>query len=382
MNKLSICLLCSVISIMGIAKPSINDPFFESITSSFMENDPVVTDVDMPLDDYEAIAVKYIQVAELAKVFNENGGGLLSALSGFSVEPRNNLILVKGDKKQIERFRKLIMQLDKPGAQIAIEARIVTINNESLQELGVRWGIFGQTENFHKVAAKLDSFGVENLNAHLNVNFATSSEAASIALQVAKIHGRLLDLELKALEQENNVEIIASPHLLTSNQKRAVIKQGSEIPYVIEDNNEKSSRTHVEFKEAVLGLEVTPQILHQGMIALDLIVTQNSAGAAIPYGAGQVVTIDKQEVQSQVMVKDGETVVLGGIFHDLMGKGENKVPVLGDIPGLGKLFRSKTERHQKRELVIFITPRIIHNAAETLENYQKRKDVFIHSNKL
>lgn len=381
MKSLMFSLLCVAFTMDAVAKSSIKDPFFDTVTSSFV-NDLPVDDVNMAADEFEAIAVKYIQVNELAKVFSENGGGLLSSLSGFSVEPRNNLILVKGDKKQIAQFRKLIAQLDKPGEQIAIEARIVTINNESLNELGVRWGMFSNADNFHKVAAKLDSFGAENLNAHLNVNFSTSSEAASIALQVAKIHGRLLDLELKALEQENNVEIIASPHLLTSNQKRAVIKQGSEIPYVIEDDTERSSRTHIEFKEAVLGLEVTPQILHQGMIALDLIVTQNSAGASIPYGAGQVVTIDKQEVQSQVMVKDGETVVLGGIFHDLIGKGENKVPLLGDIPGLGKLFRSKSERHQKRELVIFITPRIIHNAAETLENYQKRKDEFMQKNNL
>ncbi|WP_066105679.1 type IV pilus secretin PilQ [Gallibacterium salpingitidis] len=381
MKSLMFSLLCVAFAMDAFAKPSIKDPFFDTVTPNFVSDLPV-DDVNMVADEFEAIAVKYIQVNELAKVFSENGGGLLSSLSGFSVEPRNNLIVVKGDKKQIAQFRKLIAQLDKPGEQIAIEARIVTINNESLNELGVRWGMFSNADNFHKVAAKLDSFGTENLNAHLNVNFSTSSEAASIALQVAKIHGRLLDLELKALEQENNVEIIASPHLLTSNQKRAVIKQGSEIPYVIEDDTERSSRTHIEFKEAVLGLEVTPQILHQGMIALDLIVTQNSAGASIPYGAGQVVTIDKQEVQSQVMVKDGETVVLGGIFHDLIGKGENKVPLLGDIPGLGKLFRSKSERHQKRELVIFITPRIIHNAAETLENYQKRKDEFMQKNNL
>ncbi|WP_413540392.1 type IV pilus secretin PilQ [Gallibacterium anatis] len=330
-------------------------------------------------DEFEAIAVKYIQVNELYKIFNENGNGLLSGLSGFSVEPSNNLLLVKGDKQQIQKFKQLISQLDKPGKQIAIEARIVTINNESLNELGVRWGMFSDADNFHKVAAKFDSFGLENLSSHLNVNFSTSSEAASIALQVAKIHGRLLDLELKALEQENNVEIIASPHLLTSNQRKASIKQGSEIPYVIEDDTERSSRTHIEFKEAVLGLEVTPQVLHQGVISLDLVVTQNSAGASIPYGAGQVVTIDKQEVQSQVLVRDGETVVLGGIFHDLIGKGENKVPLLGDIPGLGKLFSSKLERHQKRELVIFITPRIIHNSQETIENYQKRKQDFMKS---
>ncbi|WP_052123068.1 type IV pilus secretin PilQ [Gallibacterium anatis] len=380
MKKGIILVVCMMISLSGWSKKVILDPFFAEEANIMPD---LIEDKNLaPTDEFEAIAVKYIQVNELYKIFNENGNGLLSGLSGFSVEPSNNLLLVKGDKQQIQKFKQLISQLDKPGKQIAIEARIVTINNESLNELGVRWGMFSDADNFHKVAAKFDSFGLENLSSHLNVNFSTSSEAASIALQVAKIHGRLLDLELKALEQENNVEIIASPHLLTSNQRKASIKQGSEIPYVIEDDTERSSRTHIEFKEAVLGLEVTPQVLHQGVISLDLVVTQNSAGASIPYGAGQVVTIDKQEVQSQVLVRDGETVVLGGIFHDLIGKGENKVPLLGDIPGLGKLFSSKLERHQKRELVIFITPRIIHNSQETIENYQKRKQDFIQGNNL
>lgn len=380
MKKGIILVVCMMISLSGWSKKVILDPFFTEEANIMPD---LIEDKNLAAtDEFEAIAVKYIQVNELYKIFNENGNGLLSGLSGFSVEPSNNLLLVKGDKQQIQKFKQLISQLDKPGKQIAIEARIVTINNESLNELGVRWGMFSDADNFHKVAAKFDSFGLENLSSHLNVNFSTSSEAASIALQVAKIHGRLLDLELKALEQENNVEIIASPHLLTSNQRKASIKQGSEIPYVIEDDTERSSRTHIEFKEAVLGLEVTPQVLHQGVISLDLVVTQNSAGASIPYGAGQVVTIDKQEVQSQVLVRDGETVVLGGIFHDLIGKGENKVPLLGDIPGLGKLFSSKLERHQKRELVIFITPRIIHNSQETIENYQKRKQDFIQGNNL
>lgn len=377
MKKGIILVVCMMMSLSGWSKKVILDPFFTEEANIMPD---LIEDKNLAAtDEFEAIAVKYIQVNELYKIFNENGNGLLSGLSGFSVEPSNNLLLVKGDKQQIQKFKQLISQLDKPGKQIAIEARIVTINNESLNELGVRWGMFSDADNFHKVAAKFDSFGLENLSSHLNVNFSTSSEAASIALQVAKIHGRLLDLELKALEQENNVEIIASPHLLTSNQRKASIKQGSEIPYVIEDDTERSSRTHIEFKEAVLGLEVTPQVLHQGVISLDLVVTQNSAGASIPYGAGQVVTIDKQEVQSQVLVRDGETVVLGGIFHDLIGKGENKVPLLGDIPGLGKLFSSKLERHQKRELVIFITPRIIHNSQETIENYQKRKQDFMKS---
>src|SRR5699024_5368101 len=211
MKKGIILVVCMMISLSGWSKKVILDPFFTEEANIMPD---LIEDKNLaPTDEFEAIAVKYIQVNELYKIFNENGNGLLSGLSGFSVEPSNNLLLVKGDKQQIQKFKQLISQLDKPGKQIAIEARIVSINNESLNEHGDRWRMFSDADNFHKVAAKFDSFGLENLSSHLNVNFSTSSEAASIALQVAKIHGRLLDLELKALEQENNVEIIASPHL-------------------------------------------------------------------------------------------------------------------------------------------------------------------------
>ena len=265
----------------------------------------------------------------------------------------------------------MIAELDKPIEQIVIEARIVTITDESLKELGVRWGIFNPTEAAHRVGGSLDANGFSNISNNLNVNFATTvTPAGSLALQVAKINGRLLDLELTALERENNVEIIASPRLLTTNKKSASIKQGTEIPYVV--TNGKNDTQSVEFREAVLGLEVTPHISKDNNILLDLLVSQNSPGNRVAYGQNEVVSIDKQEINTQVFAKDGETIVLGGVFHDTITKGVDKVPLLGDIPGIKRLFSKESERHQKRELVIFVTPHIL-KQGERMEMAKKEK---------
>ena len=153
------------------------------------------------------------------------------------------------------------------------------------------------------------------------------------------------------------MEFIDSPRLLTTNKKSASIKQGTEIPYVI--TNGDNDTQSVEFREAVLGLEVTPHISQGNTILLDLLVSQNSPSGTVAYGQSEVVSIDKQEISTQVFAHDGETIVLGGVFHDTISKGVDKVPLLGDIPGLKRLFSRESERHQKRELVIFVTPHIL-----------------------
>ena len=167
------------------------------------------------------------------------------------------------------------------------------------------------------------------------------------------------------------MEIIASPRLLTTNKKSASIKQGTELPYIMV--NEKSGTQSVEFREAVLGLEVTPHISQDKQILLDLVVSQNAPGGRVSYGLGEVVSIDKQEINTQVFAKDGETIVLGGVFHDTITKGVDKVPLLGDIPGIKRLFSKESERHQKRELVIFVTPHILRQGAfpESLKNHRR-----------
>lgn len=317
------------------------------------------------------VKLHFAKASDVMKSLTTGSGSLLSSSGTITFDDRSNVLLIQDDSRSVKNIKKLIAELDKPIEQIVIEARIVTITDESLKELGVRWGIFNPTEAAHRVSGSLDANGFSNISNNLNVNFATTvTPAGSLALQVAKINGRLLDLELTALERENNVEIIASPRLLTTNKKSASIKQGTEIPYVV--TNGKNDTQSVEFREAVLGLEVTPHISKDNNILLDLLVSQNSPGNRVAYGQNEVVSIDKQEINTQVFAKDGETIVLGGVFHDTITKGVDKVPLLGDIPGIKHLFSKESERHQKRELVIFVTPHIL-KQGERMEMAKKEK---------
>lgn len=311
-----------------------------------------------------SIKLHFAKASDVMKSLTTGNGVLLSPEGSLSFDDRSNLILVQDTAQSVHNLKKLIAEMDKPTEQIIIEARIVTMTDESLKELGVNWGLFNPTENSHRVAGSLAANGFQNIGDQLNVNFATNvASTVSVALQLAKINGRLLDLELSALERENNVEIIASPRLLTTNKKSASIKQGTEIPYII--SNGKNDSQTVEFREAVLGLDVTPHISKDNNILLDLIITQNALGPTIRYEKGEVVSIDKQEINTQVFAKDGETIVLGGVFHDTVSKAVDKVPLLGDIPLIKHLFRKEGERHQKRELVIFVTPRIVKNMSSS-----------------
>lgn len=321
----------------------------------------------------QTVKLHFAKASELMKSLTTGSGSLLSPAGSITFDDRSNLLVIQDEPRSVQNIKKLIAEMDKPIEQIAIEARIVTITDESLKELGVRWGIFNPTENAHRIAGSLAGNGLENIADNLNVNFATTTtQAGSVAMQVAKINGLLLDLELSALERENNVEIIASPRLLTTNKKSASIKQGTEIPYVI--SNTRNDTQSVEFREAVLGLEVTPHISKDNNILLDLLVSQNSPGSRVAYGLNEVVSIDKQEINTQVFAKDGETIVLGGVFNDTITKNEDKVPLLGDIPGIKHLFSKESERHQKRELVIFVTPHIL-KQGETLDSIKQKSAV-------
>ena len=251
------------------------------------------------------IKLHFAKASEVMKSLTGGSGSLLSPNGSLSFDDRSNLLLIQDEPKAIANLKKLIKELDKPIEQIAIEARIVTINGESLKELGVRWGIFNPTENAHHFSGSLAGNGFDNITHQLN----------------------------------------------------ASSKQGTELPYIMV--NEKSGTQSVEFREAVLGLEVTPHISQDKQILLDLVVSQNAPGGRVSYGLGEVVSIDKQEINTQVFAKDGETIVLGGVFHDTITKGVDKVPLLGDIPGIKRLFSKESERHQKRELVIFVTPHIL-----------------------
>lgn len=301
------------------------------------------------------IKLHYAKASEVIESLTKGNGTFLSENGYIHFDDRSNSLIIKDSAASLKNIERLLKELDKPTEQIAIEARIVTISSENLQELGVRWGVFSPNESYHKFDGSLDAKGFNTNN--LNVNFPVSN-AASAVLQVATINSRVLDLELTALEQENSVEIIASPRLLTTNKKAASIKQGTEIPYAF--YNSKSEISELEFKEAVLGLQVTPHLSKNNQLLLDLVVTQNSPNTLS--NSNGLTTIDKQEINTQVFAKHGETIVLGGIFQHLKSSGEDRVPLLGSIPVIKHLFSQSRDKISKRELVIFVTPYVMKSA--------------------
>ncbi|EOT8832781.1 DNA uptake porin HofQ [Escherichia fergusonii] len=292
--------------------------------------------------EHRAIALQYADAAELAKA----GGKLLSAKGSMTVDTRTNRLLLRDNKTALAALEHWISEMDVPVGQVELAAHIVTINEKSLRELGVKWTA-GEAQQAGKVGQ------VTTLSSDLAVATATTQ----VGFNIGRINGRLLDLELSALEQKQQLDIIASPRLLASHLQPASIKQGSEIPYQVSSG--ESGATSVEFKEAVLGMEVTPTVLQQGRIRLKLHISQNVPGQVLQQSDGEVLTIDKQEIETQVEVKSGETLALGGIFSRKNKTGKDSIPLLGDIPWLGQLFSHDGKENERRELVVFITPRLV-----------------------
>ena len=308
------------------------------------------------------IAINYAKAAELAAILKSTEGGILSDRGGVTVDERTNTLLIRDTLESIDEARKTIEVLDIPVKQVLIESRMVTVLDNVDEQLGVRWG-FSDRQDDNGVSGSLEGADTiaggiaPTINDRLNVNLPVSSAAGTIGFQIASlIDGTILDLELSALESENKGEIIASPRITVANQHEAYIEQGTEIPFV---QATSSGATAVEFKKAVLSLKVTPHITPDNRIILDLVVTQDTRGETVSTSTGDAVAIDTQEIQTQVLVENGETIVLGGIFQQTSNDGVNKVPLFGDLPVLGALFRNTTTLQQKRELLIFVTPKIV-----------------------
>ena len=298
---------------------------------------PLITEV-LTLAHADATTINASLQAERAKLMTERGS--------VTVDTRTNSLLIRDTDSALKATSRWVRALDVPLEQIELSAQIVTINEESLRELGVRWGMSGDEQITRALRA-----------SQFSVNLPVADAAISAGFSLARLDGKLLDLELSALEQENKLEIIASPRLFTSHQQAASIKQGTEIPYEVSSGS--NGTTTVEFKEAVLGMEVTPVVQPNGRILLKLHLSQNVPGRTMRSGEGEYLAIDKQEIQTQVTLKDGQTLALGGIFQRQNATGQRKVPVIGDIPLLGSLFRYDIHEQKRRELVIFITPRLI-----------------------
>ena len=288
-----------------------------------------------------SIAVNHAQPMTLIEAIEQQE--LLSPRGKAVIDKRTNSLIITDITERFEGIKKLVKAFDKPISQVHISAHIVTMSEESMNELGIKWGYSGGS-----------SLGLNKFDVGLDVASATST----VGFNLAKLSGGLLNLELSALEAENQLEIIASPNLLTANQNTASIKQGTDIPYEVSSGS--NGATSIEFKQAVLGLEVTPKIIADDKMILDLFITQNTAGQSIKRrDGGEALAIETQEIKTQVMVKSGETVVLGGIFQQINNSHTRKVPGVSKLPIIGNLFNNKSKKQQKRELVIFITPQLV-----------------------
>ena len=288
------------------------------------------------------------------------------------MDVRTNTLIVKDVSSKLEDVRRLVEQLDIPVEQVLIEARIVTATDGFTRDLGARFGISdamnsgevgvsGTVQDAGRINGSVS--GSRNQTNGFNVNLPVSSAAGSLGLSFARLaEGLIIDMELSALEAENRGEVVASPKVITANQKEAFIKAGEEIPYL---QGGSSGASNIQFKEAVLELKVTPQITPDGRVFLDLSISQDTRGEEVVFTTadGQAVggapAINTQEIGTQILVDNGETIVLGGIFQHRVTLDETKVPLLGDIPLLGWLFRNTSRENAKEELLIFVTPKII-----------------------
>ncbi len=334
----------------------------------------------------EFVRIRYADAGKLFELFDvKKGGGssggankgatssILSERGTAIVDQRTNTIILTDVEEKIAEFRRLVREIDIPIRQVEIEARIIIASTEFRKEIGVRWGaqglrnpgngqlgFGGSLENFSSPNNPIENFGGSGGTILVN------DDALAVDLGVANPSGRFalelltnntfIDLELSAAQNDGVLEVVSQPKVLTGDKQKAVIRAGTEIAY---RSQTSSGATDVEFKEAVLKLEVTPQITPDNRVIMDLLVSKDSVQEV--EGGGEP-RINITDVTTQALVGDGQTLVLGGIFEMEEENFVDKVPLLGDIPLVGNLFRNKIDRRDKREILIFITPRIINDA--------------------
>jgi type IV pilus assembly protein PilQ len=331
----------------------------------------------------EFLQVNYAKASDLSDLITGGeGGSMLSERGSIGVDDRTNTLLVQDTAERLQDIRRMVRTLDIPIKQVLIESRIVVVNDDFSRDLGIRLGVTGFSEDNNDlivasgtgagtdtmIGSALDNLAdpangtvypieVPALSNRYNVNVPIADAAGRFSLAVLA-SDYLVDLELTALEAEGRGEIVSTPRVITANQKEAKIEQGVEIPY---QQSASSGATTIQFKKAVLSLTVTPQITPDNNIIMDLTVHKDSVGQIISTGGlgGTVPSIDTRAVETQVLVADGQTVVLGGIYETERRESVKKVPFLGDIPFAGALFRSKQRIDNKAELLIFVTPRIL-----------------------
>ncbi|MCK5002524.1 MAG: type IV pilus secretin PilQ [Gammaproteobacteria bacterium] len=326
--------------------------------------------------------INFAKVTQLESLFTSEGGegetsgSLLSSRGSVIIDERTNTLIVKDTDEVISGIRRILNKLDVPIRQVLISSRIVIASDDFSKELGTRFGVseisshgddgittiqgnmFGTSSVIDEATTNISNTGLAtpishpSIDGRLGVNLpVVGSTAGAIAFSVLK-GGSLVDLEISAMQSENKGEVVSSPRVVTADRHEAFIEQGVEIPYLTASS---SGATTVEFKKAVLSIKVTPQITPDDTIIMDLSVNKDSVGEVFV----GIPSIDTREVQTQVLVNNGDTIVLGGIYEQITRNEVDKIPLLGDLPLIGFLFRHTLESDSKAELLIFVTPKIL-----------------------
>jgi type IV pilus assembly protein PilQ len=410
-----------VLQAKGLDKRKRGNVIWVAPQKEISDREEAIADARLKMEDKEALVSDYIPISygnakDIAALLtketqtNQAGGqqgsqqqqrGFLSARGSVSFDDRTNTLLVSDIPSKIAEIRQLIAVLDRPVQQVLIESRIVIATDSFARELGVKFGVSGgyQDSNGNVVTTSGSTTATDTMNnvilnnrlngpgrglpavaagavpggiavpsllgaagnSRLNVNMPATNPTGSIGLAILGA-GYLLDLELSAAQTEGRTEVISSPRVITANQKEADIKQGQEIGYVTFQSGVGggAGTPTVNFKDVVLELKVTPTITADDRVVLNLNVKKDSvAGYVASPGGGSTPLIDKREVSTQVLVDNGQTVVLGGVYEVSKSDIIRKVPVLGDLPVLGNLFKNNSRNDTKAELLIFVTPRIL-----------------------
>ena len=318
----------------------------------------------------EFVQVNYAKATEVAAILKSETGGVLTERGNVTIDDRTNTILVNDTAEVLGKVRALVTRLDIPVRQVLIESRIVIANDDFNRELGSRFGVTRDTTTNDGEGGIISGTeaAVTNLrnNADLglerfNVNLPAVAPSGSLGLAFAKLpFGTLLELELSAMQAEGRGEVISTPRVITANQREAYIEQGVEIPF---QEAASSGATSTSFRKAVLGLRVKPQITPDERIIMDLTVNKDTVGTVV----NGVPSIDTREVNTQVLVANGETVVLGGIYEQSINQQREQVPFFGDLPLVGRLFQNNLNSDEKSELLVFVTPKIVNDGTSTLD---------------
>ncbi|ENU56628.1 Type IV pilus biogenesis protein PilQ [Acinetobacter guillouiae MSP4-18] len=367
-------------------------PVTELIKAEEDEAKAIAQSVKLAPIQTEYIQLSYAKVAEVLKLLQDSRNpkgaqannttntdslaleSLLSLRGSAVADTRTNTLIINDTANNIDKIRKMIDLVDISVKQVMVEARIVRATTDFTKEMGVKWGILSQGINKNNDLlvggsdktlwdlrtpdddGKYTITRPDNLNVDLGV---TTAGASKIAFGLISMSDFMLDLELSALQSDGYGEVISTPKVMTADKQKAKVSSGQEIPYQTTSTAGGAATATTEFKDALLSLDVTPSITPDGKVQMQLNITSDSRGGVAPNGE---IILNKNEINTNVLVDNGETVVLGGIFEQETTSSQTKVPFLGDIPYLGRLFRKDVKSDNKRELLIFVTPRIVNDS--------------------